>query len=89
MIKPTILKIKQRTSYNVLVKDKYDQCDFLSTLANGLKTYLRSTMTQKRLNKVIMLHCHKDKTDELDLVAVAKVFASANESRISFFGHYE
>ena len=28
-----------------------------------VKTYLRSTMTQARLNHLLILHCHKDKTD--------------------------
>ena len=28
-----------------------------------LKNYLRSTMTQERLNHVMLLHTHKDKTD--------------------------
>ena len=53
-----------------------------------LKTYLRSTMTQERLNHVILLHTHKDKTDEIDLTEIAKDFISSNERRIGFFGHY-
>ena len=38
--------------------------------ASGLrriKTYLRSTMSQQRLNSLMVLHVHKDKTDQLDL----------------------
>ena len=31
-----------------------------------LKTYLRSTMTQKRLNNVLLAHVHKDRTDQLN-----------------------
>ena len=49
-----------------------------------LKTYLRSTMTQERLNHVILLHTHKDKTDEIDLTEIAKDFISSNERRIGF-----
>ena len=30
-----------------------------------LLTYLRSTMTEKRLNNCLLLHAHKDLTDEL------------------------
>ena len=33
-----------------------------------IKTYMRATMTQKRLNHCMLLHIHKEKTDELDLV---------------------
>ena len=53
-----------------------------------LKSYLRSTMTQKRLNHVVMSHVHKDQTDELDLNDIAKKFVSCNERRLSFFGSF-
>ena len=38
-----------------------------------VKTYLHSTMSQcsMSLNHIILLHCHKDLTDSLKLVAVA------------------
>lgn len=39
-----------------------------------LKTYLRSTMTQERLNHIAILHVHKSVCDELDLDAVANDF---------------
>ena len=39
-----------------------------------LKSYLRTTMTQERLNHLMLLHFHKDKTDKLDLVCVANDF---------------
>ena len=32
-----------------------------------VKTYLRATMKQDHLNYLMLLHVHKDKTDELDL----------------------
>ena len=39
-----------------------------------LKTYLQSTMSQERLNNVILLHIHKDITDSLDLTDIARSF---------------
>lgn len=51
-----------------------------------LLTYLRSTMTEKRLNNCMMLHVHKDKTDSLDLLQVAKSFISVNSERQQYFG---
>ena len=36
-----------------------------------IKSYLRSTMSQQRLNHLMLLHVHKDRTDGLDLVDVA------------------
>ena len=49
-----------------------------------LKTYLRSTMTQEKLNNVMLLHCHKQKTD-IDLELIVKEFISANDRRKHFF----
>ena len=35
-----------------------------------VKSYLRSTMTQRRLNNIMVLHAHKDHTDQLLLIEV-------------------
>ena len=54
-----------------------------------LKNYLRSTMSNERLNNVILLHAHKELTDHLDLRDISSTFISANaESRAYFFGHF-
>ena len=42
-----------------------------------IKTYLRSTMGQERLNNLMLLHIHKEITDDLDLKDVATEFISA------------
>ncbi len=36
-----------------------------------IKTYLRSTMSQQRMNRLMLLHIHKSHTDCLNLVEVA------------------
>ena len=46
-----------------------------------LKTYLRSTMSQPRLNHIVLLHSHKERTDALDLIHIAKTFVSVNNRR--------
>ena len=52
-----------------------------------LKTFLRSTVSQKRLNHIALLHCHCDQT--LDLAEICNTFivnnnlAIANRSRVS------
>jgi hypothetical protein len=51
-----------------------------------IKTYLRSTMTQERLNNVMLLHCHKDRTDALELETINKEFMQSNEQRRNYFG---
>ena len=51
-----------------------------------LKTYLRSTMTQHRLNNLFLLYVHQEKTDKLDLKFIAKEFCSVNQRRVNYFG---
>ena len=38
-----------------------------SSALKRVKTYLRTTMTQQRPNHLMLLHVHKDKTDNIDL----------------------
>lgn len=51
-----------------------------------VKTYLRSSMTQQRLNHVLLLHSHKTRTDAINLVQLAAKFVSVNERRGEYFG---
>ena len=51
-----------------------------------MKTYLRSTMTQERLNNVMLLHIYKELTDETNLEEIAQSFSTANDRRMNFFG---
>ena len=53
-----------------------------------LKNYLRSTMTQPRLNNMMLLHIHKYVTDDLDLLQVAKEFVQVNDRRKNYFGTF-
>ena len=53
-----------------------------------LKTYLRSNMTDSRLNNLFLLHIHSERTDKLDLYHVAKAFASVNQRRVNYFGKF-
>ena len=51
-----------------------------------IKTYLRSTILQTRLNKI--LHIHKHLTDTVDHKKVLNEFALANEERKKLFGQF-
>ena len=51
-----------------------------------LKTYLRSTMTQERLNHLAILNVHRDKLDEINIEDVLEEFISRNNSRRTVFG---
>ena len=53
-----------------------------------VKTYLRSTMLQIRLNNLLVLHVHKSHTDSLDLITVANSFVHGSEHRVSVFGRF-
>ena len=53
-----------------------------------IKTYLRTSMTQARLNHVMVLHIHKHLTDSISHTAVLNEFVSANEARKSHFGSF-
>ena len=53
-----------------------------------VKTYLRSTMKQTRLNHLMILHVHKEKTDSLNLHDVGNKFVRCSEHRLSVFGHF-
>lgn len=53
-----------------------------------LKTYLRSTMTQERLNHCAVLHVTKEECDKLSMVDIAREFVSAKEHRSSVFGKF-
>lgn len=54
-----------------------------------IKDYLRSTMTQARLNHLIVMHVHKERTDNLNIVDIAETFVSLNNRRSTFFGHFK
>ena len=54
-----------------------------------IKSYLRSTMTQQRLNSLMILHVHKDKTDSLNLDHVANEFVDRKETRVALFGKFD
>lgn len=56
--------------------------------ARRLKTWLRSTMTTKRLNNLVLLTTHKELTDQIDLVAVGNEFAAKHDARKTTFGKF-
>ena len=62
------------------------ECSF--SALKRVKTFLRSSMKQSRLNHLMLLHVHKEITDNLDLVDCANDFVSANEHRQQVFGKF-
>ena len=52
----------------------------LSTLKR-IKTYLRSTMGESRLNHLMLLHVHKELADSNGMVEVANLFVGDKQRR--------
>ena len=53
-----------------------------------LKTWLRSTMTQTRLNHVAICHVHRDMLSEISGQEIAEEFVRANDARCRVFGKF-
>ena len=54
-----------------------------------VKTYLRSSITQKRLNSCLVLATYKEQVDKPNLVEVANQFCFNNEHCFSIFGKFK
>ena len=53
-----------------------------------VKNYLRTTMPQERLNHLMLLHVHKEKTDALDLKVLLNEFIESSDHRCNIFAKY-
>ena len=53
-----------------------------------IKSYLRATMSQERLNSLLTLHIHKENTLKLNLADIGSDFVSAKENRTTMFGKF-
>jgi hypothetical protein len=53
-----------------------------------LKTWLRSTMTERRLNDVTVCHVNKGMLDNVDIVEVAADFVKQSSVRVGTFGSF-
>jgi len=64
-------------------------CERSFSALRRIKTYLRSTMAQLRLNSLMVLHVHKELTDKLNILEVANEFvANKLEHRLNIFGKF-
>ena len=53
-----------------------------------VKSYLRATMSQTRLNSLMVLHVHKSLTDSLSLIDIGNDFVKGSNHRESIFGKF-
>ena len=47
------------------------------SILRRVKTYLRTTMTKERLNYLMIIHVHKERTDALDLKTLLNEFVDS------------
>lgn len=73
----------------ILVTPATNAVSELSALVlRRVKTYLRATMSQLRLNNLLILHAHKDRTDDLSISSCLNEFVRGIEHRMSVFGDF-
>ena len=53
-----------------------------------VKTYLRATTTDTRMNNLMVSHIHKSYTDNIDLIKVANEFLERRDSRKTILGTF-
>ena len=53
-----------------------------------VKTYLRTTMTQERLNYLMIIHVHKERTDALDMKTLLNEFVDKSVHRTRIFAKF-
>ena len=53
-----------------------------------LKTLLRSTMTQQRLNHLMICHVHRERLSALNPQKIAEEFIKSDERRKTIFGKF-
>ena len=53
-----------------------------------VKSYLRATMTQTRLNNIMILHVHKSLTDQMNLVDIGNEYVRESSHREGLFGNF-
>ena len=64
------------------------ECERGFSTLRRLKTWLRSTMGQERLNSTAIFHVHQDILDSLNLTEVCSNFIQASSNRMDTFGRF-
>ena len=53
-----------------------------------IKVYLRNTISGNQLNHSMLLHVHCKKTDQPNMIEIAKEFVGDNQARLPTFGRF-
>ena len=53
-----------------------------------IKSYLRATMSQERLNHIMVLYVHKHLTDQICYIEICNEFSKGCSHREAYFGNF-
>ncbi len=65
------------------------ECERSFSALRRLKTWLRTTMTQRRLNHISICHVHQEQLDNVNVHELAKLFVEKSEIRRNLFGTFK
>ena len=65
-----------------------EESEMIFSALKRVKTYLRSTMGEKRLGGLMVLHVHKEETDLINIIDAANNFTTKKSSRALTFGKF-
>ncbi len=86
---PKISSLDLNLQYDLLLLVCPVSCERSFTALRRLKTWLRTTMTQRRLNHISIWHVHKEQIDNVNVHELAKFFVEKSEIRRNLFGTFE
>ena len=78
--------VKKELSTKIFSKSDAESEGVFSGLKR-IKTYLRNSMGQARLNHVMIMNIHKEEAEKMSLAQVANEFAAKNDRRRADFGY--
>eukprot|EP00112_Aurelia_sp_Birch-Aquarium-sp1_P004658 Seg1527.3 transcript_id=Seg1527.3/GoldUCD/mRNA.D3Y31 product="Zinc finger MYM-type protein 1" protein_id=Seg1527.3/GoldUCD/D3Y31 len=85
MLLPSVMKLAQ---IYLLAPMSAASAERSFSVQRRIKHYSRSRMTEKRYNNLMMLNIHKEKTDAIDLIKIARDFTQRSDKRRHFFGKF-
>ena len=92
-MKPAVRALFQRveTLLRLLLISPASSCSAERSFSclRRLKTWLRSTMTQTRLNSVLVCHIHQDVIDNMNIDHLAKDFSERSQTRRNILGNWQ
>jgi hypothetical protein len=81
-------QVKALVSLLLVVPDSSVEAERSFSALRRLKTWLRSSVSQTRVNNVAMCHVHQEKLDRLHLEGIYQSIIGVNDKRKKAFGSF-